>query len=402
MCVFCIFVANIMIMEQLIMKFRELLRNTDIRFVRYLEPQIEWDARLIAILGARGVGKTTMLLQHIKLHDNPSTSLYVTADDLYFSRHTLVELAGTFFHNGGTRLYIDEIHRYANWSVEIKNIYDSFPNLSVVYTGSSILELEKGGADLSRRKLQYTLYGLSFREYLAFGFDIRVPVATFDDVLRGMVYLPKEHRPLPYFHQYLREGYYPFFKEKVYLARLNAVINTTLETDIPAFANYGIATAQKLKQLMYIIAQSVPFKPNMTKIAQDINISRNQLNDIFAYLEKAGMISRLRSEVQGISGLGKIDKVYLDNPNMAYALSDTTPDIGNLRETSFYALTRVTHHPLASRRSDFTIGKYTFEIGGKNKGTKQISGLQDAYIVKDDIETAGLTTLPLWTFGMMY
>ncbi len=389
-------------MEQLIMKYRELLRNTDTRFVRYLELEIEWDARLIAILGARGVGKTTMLLQHIKRHDNPSTSLYVTADDLYFSRHTLVELAGTFYHNGGTRLYIDEIHRYANWSVEIKNIYDSLPNLSVIYTGSSILELEKGGADLSRRQLHYTMYGLSFREYLDFGFDIRVPVATLEDVLSGEVNLPNEYRPLPYFRQYLREGYYPFFKEKGYLSRLNAVINTTLETDIPTFANFGIATAQKLKQLMYIIAQSVPFKPNMTKIAQDVNISRNQLNDIFAYLEKAGMIGRLRSDVQGISGLGKIDKVYLDNTNMAYALSDSTPDIGNLRETFFYALTRVTHVPLSSRRSDFTISKYTFEVGGKNKGTKQVSGQQNAYIVKDDIETAGLTTLPLWTFGMMY
>ncbi len=384
------------------MKYRELLRNTDTRFVRYLEPKIEWDARLIAILGARGVGKTTMLLQHIKRHGNLSASLYVTADDLYFSRHTLVELAETFYHNGGTCLYIDEIHRYGNWSAEIKNIYDSLPNLNVVYTGSSILELEKGGADLSRRQLQYTMYGLSFREYLDFGFGIRVPVASFEDVLRGEVNLPKEHRPLPYFHQYLREGYYPFFKEKGYLSRLNAVINTTLETDIPTFANFGIATARKLKQLMYIIAQSVPFKPNMAKIAQDINISRNQLNDIFAYLEKAGMIGRLRSDVQGISGLGKIDKVYLDNTNMAYALSDTTPNIGNLRETFFYALTRVTHVPLSSRLSDFTIGEYTFEVGGKNKGTKQVRGGQNAYIVKDDIETAGLATLPLWTFGMMY
>ena len=389
-------------MEHLIRKYRELLQNTDTRFVRYLEPRIEWDARLIAILGARGVGKTTMLLQHIKLYDDTSTSLYVTADDLYFSRHTLVELAETFYHNGGTRLYIDEIHRYDNWSVEIKNIYDSLPRLSVVYTGSSILELEKGGADLSRRKLQYTLAGLSFREYLEFGFDIHVPVATLDDVLRGVVYLPNEYRPLSYFHQYLREGYYPFFKEKVYLARLNAVINTTLETDIPTFANYSIATAQKLKQLMYIIAQSLPFKPNITKIAKDINISRNELNNIFAYLEKAGMIGRLRSEVQGISGLGKTEKVYLDNTNMAYALSDTTPDTGNLRETFFYALTRVTHTPLSSLRSDFTIDKYTFEVGGKNKGKKQISGMQDAYIVKDDIEIAGLHTIPLWTFGMMY
>jgi len=384
------------------MKYRESLCNTDTDFIRYLESKIEWDARLIAILGARGVGKTTMLLQHIKMHDDATTSLYVTADDIYFSQHSIAELAATFYHNGGKRLYIDEIHRYANWSTEIKNIYDSIPGLSVIYTGSSILDLEKGGADLSRRKLQYTMYGLSFREYLGLGFGIYVPVASLDDVLHGEVNLPREYRPLQYFRQYLRVGYYPFFKENGYLSRLNAVINTTLETDIPTFANFGIATSQKLKRLMYIIAQSVPFKPNMTKIAHNVGISRNQLGDIFVMLEKAGMIAQLRSDVQGISALGKTDKVYLDNTNIAYALSETTPDIGNIRETFFCALTRVTHNPLSSRQSDFTIGKYTFEVGGKNKGSRQIRDLQDAYIVKDDIETAGLTTLPLWTFGMMY
>lgn len=389
-------------MEQLIMKYRENLRNTDTEFVRYLESKIEWDARLIAILGAQGVGKTTMLLQHIKMHDDAATSLYVTADDIYFSQHSIIELAEAFYRNGGKRLYIDEIHRYHNWSTEIKNIYDSLPGLSVIYTGSSILDLEKGGADLSRRKLQYTMYGLSFREYLDFGFAIRMPVATLDDVVRGEVNLPHEYRPLQYFRQYLREGYYPFFKEKGYLSRLNAVINTTLETDIPTFAKFGIATSYKLKRLMYIIAQSVPFKPNMTKIAHDVGISRNQLGDIFVMLEKAGMIAQLKSDVHGISALGKTDKVYLDNTNMAYALSETTPDIGNIRETFFYTLTRVTHSTLSSRQSDFTIGNHTFEVGGRNKGSKQIRDLQDAFIVKDDIETAGLATLPLWTFGMMY
>lgn len=389
-------------MEQIVMKYKEVLRNTRTNFVRYLNEKIEWEARLIAILGARGVGKTTLLLQHIKLYDDPDTSLYVSADDLYFAQHTLVDLANDFYHNGGKRLYIDEIHRYANWSTEIKNIYDSIPELNIVYTGSSILELEKGGADLSRRKLQYTMYGLSFREYLELGYDIHVPVATLDEVIRGQVSIPQEYRPLHYFKKYLKEGYYPFFKEKGYLTRINSVVNMTLETDIPAFANYGVTTARKLKQLMYIIAQSVPFKPNMVKIARDIGVSRNQLNDIFVYLEKAGMISQLRNDVQGIGLLGKTEKVFLDNTNIAYALSDTIPDIGNIRETFFYTLTRVTHNPRLSRQSDFMIDKYTFEVGGRRKGTKQIEGLNDAYIVKDDIETAALKTLPLWTFGMMY
>ncbi len=389
-------------MENLIIKYREKLRQTDTSFVRYLEPRVEWDARLIAILGSRGVGKTTMILQHIKLWGNASKSLYVTADDIYFSRHSIIELAELFYHKGGTHLYIDEIHRYENWSVEIKNIYDSLPGLNVVYTGSSILDLEKGGADLSRRKLQYTMYGLSFREYLALGHGINVDAASFNDVLQGEVYLPGEFRPLEYFSQYLRNGYYPFFKEPGFLSRLDSIINTTLEVDIPTFAGFGIATARKLKRLLYIIAQSAPFKPNMTKIARDIEVSRNMLGDIFAYLEKSGLISQLRTDVEGISLLGKVDKVYLDNPNIAYALTETIPDIGNIRETFFQSQVKVISHPLSSCQADFEIGKYTFEVGGKNKGMRQIAGLEDAFIVKDDIETAGMTTLPLWTFGMMY
>ncbi len=389
-------------MDSLIRKYREKLHLTDTAFIRYLEPQIEWDARLIAILGARGIGKTTLLLQHIKLHSDIQKSLYVTADDLYFSNHTLVDLAEKFYHSGGKTLYIDEIHRYSNWSIEIKNIYDSIPELHVIYTGSSILDLEKGGADLSRRKLQYTMYGLSFREYLSLRHGISVHTASLDNIIRGEVYLPKKHRPLEYFSQYLKDGYYPFFREPGFLSRLNAIINTTLETDIPSFAGFGISTARKLKRLMYIIAQSAPFKPNATKIANDLEMSRNTLNDIFAYLEKSGMISQLRTDVEGISLLGKVDKIYLDNPNISYALTETIPDIGNIRETFFNAVMRVTHHPLASRQADFTIDDYTFEVGGKNKGMRQIAGMNNAFIVKDDIETAGLQTLPLWTFGMMY
>ncbi len=389
-------------MERLTTYYREKLRLTDTTFVRYLEQQIDWEARLIAIVGARGVGKTTMLLQHILLRNDPNKALYVSADDIYFTNHTLVDLAEQFYHAGGQYLYIDEAHRYPNWSVEIKNIYDNFPLLHIVYTGSSILDLEKGGADLSRRKLQYTMYGLSFREYLALGHGIFVEPATLDQVLRGEVYLPVDKRPLEYFTLYLHEGYYPFFREPAFQERLKAVINTTLEVDIPQFAGLTASTARKLRQLLYIIAQSVPFKPNMSTIAKHLGISRNALADIFVYLEKAGLIGQLRSDVEGISLLGKVEKVYLDNPNMAFALSDTTPDIGNIRETYFYSLTKVTHRPLAARKGDFVIEDYTFEVGGRNKGMRQIEGVENAYIVKDDIETAGLRTLPLWTFGMMY
>ncbi len=389
-------------MEKLIAKYRHILSQTSTEFTRYLHDQVDWDARLIAILGSRGVGKTTLLLQHIKLHGDPAASLYVSADDLYFADHRLVDLAETFYQNGGKTLYIDEVHKYPNWSTEIKNIYDFLPELKIVYTGSSILDLEQGGGDLSRRKLQYYLHGLSFREFLELKYKAKLPVCTLKEVLQGKPELPADMRPVQLFKEYLKEGYYPFFVESNSLTRLDAIINQTLENDIPAFARMSLSTTQKVKRLLYIIAQSVPFKPNYSKLAAALDISRNALNDIFAYLEKANMITQLRTDTQGVRLLGKVDKVYLDNTNLAYALSDTTPDIGNIRETAFLMSTRVTHAPLSSSVSDFYIAPYTFEVGGANKTHRQVSGVDNAYLVKDDIEYAALRTVPLWTFGMLY
>lgn len=388
---------------QLISRYKSKLQSTSTDFVRYLHDQIHWDAQLVALVGARGVGKTTLIMQHIKLHDDPDTSLYISADDLYFASHTLVSLAEEFYREGGKHLYIDEIHRYPNWSTEIKNIYDFLPNLHVVYTGSSILDLEKGGADLSRRRLQYHLYGLSFREYLALAEGLQLPVASLEDVVGGKVMLPADYRPLQHFHRYLQQGYYPFFREEEYLTRLDQTVNATLETDIPQFASLNFSTIKKLKLLLYIIAESVPFKPNMSNIARDTGISRNDLPDVFAYLNKAGLIEQLRTPVKGIRALGKVEKVYLDNTNLAHALSPhATPDVGNLRETFFMTATRVTLDPLASEASDFELGEYTFEVGGKNKSQAQIKGVPNAYVVKDGIEFGTPHVLPLWTFGFLY
>lgn len=387
---------------QLISRYRSKLQSTSTDFVRYLHDLISWDAQLVAIVGARGVGKTTLILQHIKMYDDAKTSLYVSADDIYFASHTLVGLAEDFYKNGGKRLYIDEIHRYTNWSTEIKNIYDFLPGLHVVYTGSSILDLEKGGADLSRRRLQYHLYGLSFREYLALAEEIKLPVASLEDVISGKVLFPADYRPVQYFKRYLQHGYYPFFRQEEFLTRLDQTINATLDTDIPQFASLNLSTIKKIKLLLYIIAGSVPFKPNISKIARDTSIGRNDLPNVFEYLDKAGLIEQLRSDVNGISALGKVDKVYLDNTNLAYALSPSDPDVGNLRETFFMMATRVTLDPVLSEQSDFKLGKYTFEVGGRNKSGKQIKDLSNAYVVKDDIEFPVNNTLPLWTFGFLY
>lgn len=276
------------------------------------------------------------------------------------------------------------------------------PELKVVYTGSSILELEMGEADLSRRKLEYRMTGLSFREYLAIFRGYHLPVYSLDDILNHKVDFPYDkERPLLLFKEYLQQGFYPFFKEKGYLIRLQSIINQTLENDIPTFTKMNMTTTQKIKRLLYIIAQSVPFKPNFTKLATLLDLNRNTVSDLMRYLEKAGMISQLRAGTEGIRLLGKVDKVYLNNTNLAYALSDNTPDIGNVRETMFFTTMKAFYPIVSSSVSDFLIGDYTFEIGGK-KTQKQVRDVENAYVVKDDIEYGMRNIIPLWMFGFIY
>lgn len=392
-------------METLINDYRALLDRVDTTFVRYLHDQINWNSRLIAILGARGVGKTTLLLQHIKMYDQPDQSLYVLADDFYFSNNRLYELAQRFYQQGGKRLYIDEIHKYRNWSVEIKNIYDKLPDLQVVYTGSSILELEQGGADLSRRKVEYHLHGLSLREYINIANGLNMQPYSLEEVLAGAVSIPIDKiRPLQQISAYMRKGYYPYFREDDYLLRLNGVLKQVVEYDIPQFSDMNVASRQKLKKLLYMLAQSVPFKPNYSKLERDLEISRNALPGYMHLLEKAELISLLPERSEGIKLLEKTEKVYLQNPNIAYALSPNVPDIGSLRESIFFAWTRVVSHVTSSPISDFEIDGLTFEVGGKNKGRRQLADVEyeKAYVVRDDVEYAAMHTIPLWMFGFLY
>lgn len=390
-------------MDSLIRTSRLLIDSVNTDFIRYIHDEISWNSRLVAILGSRGVGKTTLLLQHIKLHENIDDVLFVTADDFYFTTHRLFDLALDFSRNGGKKLYIDEIHKYSGWSREIKNIYDTIPDLKIVYTGSSILDLEKGGADLSRRKLEYLMPGLSFREYLNISQKLNLPSYTLDEILAGKVKFPyPDFKPIMHFKEYLKQGYYPFFNEDEYPLRLRGILKQIVEVDIPMFANMQITSGNKLKKLLYVIAQSSPFKPNNAKLERDLQLNRNSLPEYFEYLEKAGLINLLREKVSGIKILEKVEKVYLNNPNIAYALSETTPDIGNIRETIFFSLMRVKHMVASSTASDFEIDNYTFEVGGKNKKHKQIKDIPNSYIVKDDIEYAHLNTIPLWMFGFVY
>ena len=390
-------------MDRLFEKSRAKISEVATDYVRKVHDEIAWDDRMVAIVGARGVGKTTLLLQHIKLYDNTATALYVTADDLWFTSHTLVELADTFYKNGGRTLYIDEVHRYANWSVELKNIYDTYSQLKVVYTGSSILDIRRGNADLSRRQLEYTMYGLSFREYLLLAHGIEMPVYELEDILAHRVEFPtKEHRPIALFKEYMKGGYYPFFAQRDSHTRLQQIVNQVLEVDIPKFAYLSLTTMEKLKRLMYVIAQSVPFKPNYSKLGRDLECHRTSVSDLVLLLEKSHMVQILRDDSFGVSSLGKVDKIYLGNTHLAYALSDSIPDVGNLRETVFLAAVKPKYDVMSSSVADFKIGEYTFEVGGKNKKQKQIQGVEKAFIVKDDIEYGYMNVIPLWAFGFLY
>ena len=389
-------------MENLYGLFRGLIERTDTTYLRYLHSEVEWNSRLTAIVGARGVGKTTMLLQHIKLHHNLSDTLYVNADDLYFSENKLFDLASTFYKNGGKHLFIDEIHKYSQWSKEVKMMYDYFSDMQIVFTGSSILDIYKGSDDLSRRALTYKLSGMSLREYLNMSQGLQLPAYSLEDIVKNKVELSGIAHPLPLFKDYLQGGYYPFYKEVGYSDRLRNVINLTLETDIPIYANMSVSTAKKMKQLLYIITQSAPFKPNFTKIAQMIDVHRNQVVDFLFYLEKAGIISQLRNSTMGVRLLGKVEKVYLNNPNLIHAIVEGTPNIGNIRETLFFNQMEVKNSVSSSDVADFTIGNYTFEVGDKNKSQNQIAGMDNAYVVKDDIEYGYMNVIPLWAFGFNY
>lgn len=380
----------------------ELIKRTPTSFYRYLYRSIPWHDRMIGLIGPRGVGKSTLLLQRVKEQQGNGKYLYVSADNIYFSNHTLVDLANRFELYGGTHLFIDEVHKYPQWSRELKNIYDNHPGLHVVFTGSSVLDLLHGEADLSRRVLLRQMQGLSFREYLEFEHGIISPARTLDELLSQDIKIEGVEHPMPLFREYLQKGYYPFSKEEAFYERLQRIVSLTMDVDIPQYADLRPSTANKLKLLLTIITSLAPYKPNMTKLASEIGVSKNNIQDYLVLLERAGMIGQLRDSISGLRLLGKVEKVYLDNPTLMYALSETVPDMGNVRETFFYNQMRVNQSVTSSKESDFKIGKYTFEVGGRNKGSKQIEGLLGAYIVKDEIEHAYLNVIPLWTFGLNY
>ena len=389
-------------MDKLFEHYRKLLQETNISFHRYMYANINWNNRMIGLTGPRGVGKTTLVLQHIKEHLNPNETLYVTAEDFYFADHRLQDLADAFVKMGGKYLFIDEIHKFKDWSKELKLIYDYHKTLNVVFTGSSVLDINKGASDLSRRAVMYQMQGLSFREYLDLFHRISSKVYSLDEIVTHQIAISSLEHPLPLFDEYLKRGYYPFALEEDYDLRLRQIISQTLESDIPQYADMNVATGRKLKKLLAIIAKSVPFKPNFSNIAVMLEASRNNIADYCLYIEEAGLIAQLRDATGGIRGLGKVNKIYLDNTNLIYNLAEDKPNIGNVRETFFFNQTRVVSDVIASAVADFIIDDRTFEVGGKSKGQRQLQGIENGFVVKDDIEFGSMNVIPLWQFGLVY
>ena len=398
-------------MEKLFEKFIQKLQLVSTDFTRSLINEINWKTRLIGIKGARGIGKTTLLLQYIKLnHSNElEKTLYISLDSIWFSNNSLVDLVEYFIKKGGKYLFIDEVHKYPNWSQEIKNIYDDYTELQIVFTGSSLLEILNARADLSRRAIIYTMQGLSFREYIAIEQGINLPILNLDEILNNHINLSqqilKEIKPFVHFDSYLKMGYYPFYKEEkeLFNQRLNEVVNMILEIELPLLRNLEIAYIHRIKQLLVILTESVPFTPNITKISSKIGINRATLLTYLHYLEEAELTIHLNNEIGGLSKLQKPTKLYLNNTNLMYILQNDKVNIGTLREIFFANQLKYKHTLSLPKFGDFLIdNKYTIEIGGKDKSFKQIEGIENAYVAADDIEFGFSNKIPLWLFGFLY
>jgi len=398
-------------MEKLFSFQDNLIKNTKMDFKRYLYDEVSFENRMLAIKGIRGVGKTTLLLQYLKTQ-NPAKSLYVTADHPWFYTHGLLDTAEEWHKQGGRLLIIDEVHKYVNWSAELKNIYDGFPDIRVIFTASSALDIYRGEADLSRRVLSYSLHGLSFREYLAINHIHTFQPISLEDIINNhrqlcLDILEKVEAPLVYFKKYLRSGYLPFgtreMNEEDYLTRVYQIVDATLAYDLAFINDYSAVHQSKIKKLLGILAETVPFIPNITELAATLQVSRNTLLLLLEHLEQGSLINKISKTGRGTSLLQKPDKIVLENTNFSHALSQQ-PVEGTLRETFFVNQVRNKGYSVeVAEQGDFLVkGQYTFEVGGKNKKQKQIKEVENAYLVKDNINSGFGNGIPVWLFGFLY
>ncbi len=396
-------------MEALLTKSINKINRFKPLFERYLYKKINWSNRLISIQGARGTGKTTLLLHYGKeLQQTKKSVVYVSMDDLYFLANDLYGFAKTFEQQGGSYLLLDEVHKYPNWSRELKLIYDDFPNLHVVFTSSSILEVYKSESDLSRRSVNYILKELSFREFLGLH-KINVPSYSIEEIIENHTQIASEiiekFKPLKYFQDFQDHGAYPYFLEGIdsYHQKVKNTIDLIIEMDLHAIEDIDYQMLVKLKKLLLLIAQSVPFTINISKMSELVGVSRNTLLLALQLLERARLIHQVNKPNKGIGILTKPEKIYLNNTNLAVTLSPTNNNIGNNRETFFVNQLEKIHSIHLAEKGDFIVNeKYTFEIGGKNKKQVQIQGISNSFIVKDDIEIGIGNIIPLYLFGLLY
>ncbi|WP_088163163.1 ATP-binding protein [Sphingobacterium sp. G1-14] len=398
-------------MEELVQQFKRRIRFVDMNFVRNIMYEINWSARLIGIKGARGIGKTTLLLQYIKLNlfDRLDEVLYVSLDAVWFNNKSLLDLVYEFDQKGGKYLFLDEVHKYEGWAQILKNIYDDYPEMKIIFTGSSLLEILNARADLSRRAVVYKMQGFSFREFLSLETKTTFPIFSLDQIL-------EEHskvdykinaivKPFQHFEKYLKYGYYPYYREQLdlYEMRVMEVINMILEIELPLLRNVDIAYVTKIKQLLVIIAESVPFVPNISKLSEKIGISRTTLLSYLYYLDEISLTHNLYKVGEGISQLQKPSKIFLDNTNLSFLFAHENVNPGNLRETFFVNQLAFQHQVNYAEQGDFIVDeKYTFEVGGRDKSNKQIKRINNAYIAADDIEFGHQNKVPLWLFGFLY
>ncbi|MDR1368544.1 MAG: AAA family ATPase [Dysgonamonadaceae bacterium] len=397
------------IIEALYTSFHRKLARVSVDYKRYLYEKINWNVRMIGIKGARGVGKTTLLLQHIKLaFAGRDTAFYVSLDDLLFKTNSLQDLVEYSYSHGVTYLFLDEVHHYPDWSQNLKNIYDNYPDLNIIYTGSSMLEIDNSKVDLSRRQTVYELAGLSFREYLAFEDILSFsPVSLVELLDRHLPYameITAKIKILPLFEKYLQYGYYPFYKEagEDFPARLQEVALLVIDSDLPAVEDVEYATVQKAKKMLMILAERVPFTPNISQLCKELGTVRDLGLKLLYALDRAALLNLLTSEIKSYKQLSKPDKIYLNNTNLMYAL---TPCVnkGSMRETFFCNQMNSVSTVVAPQKGDFLVaGKYLFEIGGKNKTFEQIKDLSDSYLAVDDMEFGRKNRIPLWMFGLLY
>jgi uncharacterized protein len=397
-------------MEEILLRSQQKVQNVPLVFQRYLLNQIKPGKRLTGIKGARGAGKTTLLLQYMALNlPKDGSALYVSMDDLFFAGQTLLGLAEEFSISGGRFLLLDEVHKYPGWSRELKLIYDNLPDLQLIFTSSSILEIYQGESDLSRRVVSHTLRELSLREFLELESGVKTSAVSLDDILNKHVEIAgsliKLFKPVGLFRNYTRYGAYPYFKEDIdsYHQSLLNTINLIIDVDLNAIEHLQYDMLTKIKKLLRTIATSVPFTPNISRLSELTGISRPSLLKALDQLERARMIWQLSKQGSGIGILTKPEKLYLNNPNLLYALARENWNTGTIRETFLLNQLKGIGQVNLADKGDFLFNEsVTFEVGGPSKKLKQIRDTENSYLVKDDIEIGVKNTIPLWLFGFLY